>query len=38
MTLDEKFKQLFKGILIPAYIWQKKENKLELIDYNKAVE
>ena len=38
MTLDEKFKQLFKGILIPAYIWQKKENKLELIDYNNAVE
>ncbi len=38
MNSDEKFKQLFKGILIPAYIWQKKENKLELIDYNNAVE
>ena len=38
MNLDGKFKQLFKGILIPAYIWQKKENKLVLIDYNNAVE
>lgn len=38
MTLDEKFKQLFKGILTPAYIWRKKENELELIDYNNAVE
>ncbi|TES95102.1 MAG: PAS domain S-box protein [Promethearchaeota archaeon] len=38
MNLDEKFKQIFKGILIPAYIWQKKENKLVLIDYNNAAE
>jgi len=38
MNLEDKFKQLFKGILIPAYIWQKKENKLVLIDYNNTVE
>ncbi len=37
MNFDEKFTQLFKGILIPAYIWQKKEDALILIDYNNAV-
>ncbi len=35
---EKKFLTLFKEIPIPSYIWQKVQNSLILINYNKAVE
>ncbi|MHA1661312.1 MAG: PAS domain S-box protein, partial [Promethearchaeota archaeon] len=33
---EKKYKLLYKGISVPMYTWQKVDNDLILIDYNKA--
>jgi len=35
---EQKLKAQFKGIPIPTYIWQKKQNDFILIDFNHAAE
>jgi PAS domain S-box-containing protein len=35
---EERFRALFKGILDPLYIWEKKDNDFILVNYNNAAE
>ncbi len=35
---EKKYKLLYKGISVPTYTWQKVNNDLTLIDFNKASE